>query len=249
MTSKEHLHLKAMLLGEGATDFGTVRQNAWSEDHFGPMANLVANVVADILQDNGKENEYYREPSCWMQLIKKDNQKATMKHHWSNRLEREYVDIANKANLLVHHAQKKGCQLSFFFKDADRKNPRKIRDAMAMGFEGATAVSVIPVTTSEAWIISAYSKMNRKGSISDERLVKTLSGNDKSPNSAKNILNNILNLNNNKRLCSHLNGEEISEVMSEIIAKKTYRKINLPSFNEFKQELKEKLKEVTLRNN
>jgi len=134
--------------------------------------------------------------------------------------------------LAVEH----GCQLAIYFHDTDGKNKdknltspiqSKIVKAVDQGFERGemnAGIAMIPKPTSEAWLICSC-KNNYQHC---ETLEATLSGNDRSEDNApKKVLANCLGVDD----CDN-------ELLTEKINNIDLDKINMPSFNQFKDDLK-----------
>lgn len=157
----------------------------------------------------------------------------------------EYKDNLGKlkqARELGKLAIEQDCQLAIYFHDTDGNNKEKsltspiqskIVKAVDQGFKSGkmnAGIAMIPRPTSEAWLICSC----KNNYLHCESLEATLSGNDRSEdNDPKKILANYLGISD----CDN-------ELLTEKINNLDLEKMDMPSFNQFRDDLKSAIKTV-----
>lgn len=231
-----------LLSGEGPTDIGRCFDNmdtCEGRNHIqGPMAIIVSQIVEQKLEISFMESQHYGYVSK-SELVKKV---SGLKYKKAPRLpgkkkSKETGYFYRNARALAMCAKDKEAMLqdeviAVLFRDsdgtasADRGLWQDKRNSMIQGFRDEafdSGVPMIPKPKSEAWIICSV----KKNPYHDCELLESRSGNDKSPNSLKSELVEILGEPpTREQLCEMVNSGTID-----------YKRIDMPSFIEFKKAL------------
>lgn len=236
---------RIIVSGEGATDFGEAKneQPIATDDDFeqGPLFLLLIKLLDQHLPEWNKNQKLintfiyrkvlgdYAKTSSPFRLPSKD--KATKGH--LEHTKRAYA-LAQKAKEIsgAHEGH-----IAVYFHDSDgtqaqlqREPNRQINraNAIKLGFSTATyqtGVAMVPKPTSEAWL---YCSCKENPYQHCQRIETDLSGNDRSPErSPKVILATAIGVENTNR-------DNLSTVVEEM----DVTRIDMPSFNQFRDDLK-----------
>ena len=232
-----------LLSGEGPTDMGvcsgSVIRCEGSDHQEGPLAIIVSQIVEQRFDFSFIGTRYYGYVSetGLVQKVSKLKRRKKSPRLPGKRAPKETLYFYRNARALALCAKDKELELNdevvaVLFRDsdgtasADRGLWKDKWNAMIRGFidEGfERGVPMIPKPKSEAWIICCVKNNQYQGC----RALENRSGNDKSPNSLKGELAEILDgLPSREQLCEMVNNGTINS-----------NRIDMPSFLSFKKAL------------
>ena len=232
-----------LLSGEGETDMGVCSRSMirceGSDHQEGPMAIIVSQIIEQRFDFSFMETRYYGYVSKrdLKQKVSRFKRRKKSPRLPGKKVPKETSYFYKNARALALCAKDKEIELNdkvvaVLFRDsdgtasADRGLWEHKWDAMIRGFsdEGfKRGVPMIPKPKSEAWIICCVKNNQYQGC----RALEDRSGNDKSPNSLKGELAEILDgLTSRKQLCEMVKNGTID-----------HNKIDMPSFLSFKRAL------------
>lgn len=242
------IEMLVLVSGEGPTDCGTARTlNApcfGADFEIGPMSILIDQIAEKKLEysllDIGQFGFVSKNALIQQAKAFKGNPKSISLPGYDQGRETGYYysNARALARIALHEQQQRNSPvIAVLFRDADgtatsgRGERNAKRQSMDLGFkrEGfETGVAMIPKPKSEAWFICAL-KQNPYQHC--DTLEETSSGNDRSPNNLKDQLQKILSRDINR------------ELLVDLVKNRTvdFERINMPSFVEFKNDLKDKL--------
>ena len=236
--------------GEGPTDLGTCDDgaSACEGDRYqhGPMTVIVGQVVEAKLRFSFLETQHYGflSEGGLTSLTRKLKPAKKSPRLRGKKTAKETRSFYRNARAFALYAREKSAALgdavvAVLFRDSDgtasagRGLWEHKRLSMEKGFEAegfATGVPMIPKPKSEAWLLCALRENPYQGCAA----LEDRSGNDKSPNSLKAELEEILGYRPSRvDLC-----EMVSERRVDI------DRIDMPSFDAFRAQLEEVIREV-----
>lgn len=224
-----------LVTGEGSSDMGGSNNGqSISTGEFynlGPMALLAVRLLQKIIPDWNEDNIDFQSPNNWMTCISGNElarqTKGVRKHRPSTKLKKGFVEHANRATTMAGYAKDNGYQLAFYFHDTDKCDFDDLHQSIMLGFngiEGVHGIPMIPKPTSEAWLICGQ-KLDPYAHCT--ALETELSGNDAASDE-----------NAPKKVLARLLGQEATtEQQYEIVNGIDIKRIDMPSYNQFKTDL------------
>lgn len=241
---------RIIVSGEGATDFGEAKneQPIATNDDFekGPLFLLLLKLIDQHLPEWNKDQELikifiYRKvlgdlaKASPVRLPSKD--KATKGHlehtkrAYALALKAKEISAAHEDHIAVYFHDTDGTQAELL-REPDRQENRVA--AINLGFATAayqTGVAMVPKPTSEAWLYCSC-KVNPYQHC--QRIEIDLSGNNCSPERSPKIV-----------LASAIGAENTNRVnLSTVVEQLDVTKIDMPSFNQFRKDLKAAIRMV-----
>lgn len=231
--------MNVLVTGEGSSDMGGSNNGLpiANGEHYnlGPMALIVTRLLRQILPDWNVDNLNFDQPSSWITCISGNElarkTKDIRKHRPSTKLQKGFVEHANRATTMADYAKETEHQLAIYFHDTDRNDFDALVNAIKLGFnsiEGVQGVPMVPKPTSEAWLICGL-KENPYTHCS--ALENDLSGNDAAAtnNAPKKVLGRLIGLS--------ADAEPNTEQQFQAAEQSDVSRIDMPSFNQFRENL------------
>ena len=225
--------MTCLLLGEGASDLGV--NNDYAEPRFqkGPMA-LVIDFLA--MKKDVREIEYELLSRGDVSLgIKKCKRQIASR---PKNVDQRFRAIYHSAWYIGTLASKDGKDAAIYFHDPDHTNsePANMSDrmeiAMVIGFKMAGyqyGVPMIPVPRSEAWLLAYFQKgLKKHQAYNKAEKFETLPSTDKSPNSAKRLLQSAVGA---------MSESEVYPKIMDEFSDIDWTRVDMPSYNCFRVRL------------
>ena len=231
-----------LLSGEGKSDLGVCYPATDRCDRLnfqeGPMALIVDQLIEQFLGYEMSHLDCHRVSFVYEGALKKLPSQRRAMHLKGKKTPEETKHFYENARALASMAKEKSAEvnddvIAILFRDTDGKADagrgywKDKRSAIINGFKAESyelGVAMIPRPKSEAWLLCAV-KDNPYQHCSS---LEEASGNDKSPNSLKALLEQTLD------------GDPSTERLNQLVTDLTIDigRIDMPSFNAFKEDLK-----------
>jgi hypothetical protein len=242
--------LRIIVSGEGPTDFGRSKNEqliATNEDfEQGPLFLLLQKLLDQHLPNWNKEQDLFKIFIYRKALgdLAKDSpvrfpsKDKAIKGHLEH-TERAYalaqktkeITTADEGHIAVYFHDTDGTQVELQ-REPDRQSNRV--KAINLGFATAsykTGVAMVPKPTSEAWL---YCSCKKNPYQHCQRIETDWSGNDRSPERSPKVV-----------LANAISAEKTNRVnLSTVVEQLDITKIDMPSFNQFRDDLKNAIRNV-----
>lgn len=225
--------MKVILSGEGPSDLGSKNGSQFQK---GPMCYILDVLFAKV----GIIFDYDYKSEHELKLLKKEKRRFCLGKKGCSK---EHRDFFISAKMLALYAKDDGAKDSIviLFKDSDGTRSASSSlwqekwDAVISGFSSASfenGIPMIPRPKSEAWLLGYYQKnLKNQTAYNNCERFEEYPGNDASQKSLKKLLSTALKTDNPYELIKQ---EDIKNI--------DWDRINMPSFNKFKERFNEVVK-------